>query len=126
MTAEVRSALIAEGAGLDAELKAKKKRLEDIKAQLTTLEPGIYAADNGRTVQIIQPGPAIKPKEEQVEAAREMIGDEPTFKKLFERITTWKAVKAFREIALAILPTKKAQKIIEICEVDSTPYVIFG
>lgn len=127
MTNEVIAALVADGAELDSKIKAQSERLKEIKAQLVALPPAIYAADNGRTAQVIAPSPAIKPKEEAIDAAREEIGDEPLFKKLFERVVTWRPVdaKSFRRVAAAILPKGKVARVIDLCEVESQPYVIF-
>lgn len=117
--------LVDEGSALDLRIKADQTRLKDIKAELCKLAPGEYLGGSGRRALVVQPSPGIKPPDEAIATVREMIGDEAVFKKLFERVNTWKAVKAFREVAIALMGAKKAPKVIELCEVEAEPYVLF-
>jgi len=119
------AASVDRGWSLKQRIEADREELKKIETTLIELGPGEYAGDSGRRAQVIQPSPAIKPKTEAVETARELIGDEPTFKKLFEKIVTWKPAKSFREVAAAILPKNKLTKVIETCEVDCAAYVLF-
>jgi hypothetical protein len=121
-----RAALIAEGAALTDQVANAERRLKQIKAELVKLEPGEYAADNGRTAQVILPTPAIKPEgPADIAAAREAIGDENIFVQLFQHVRGWKPVKDFRTKASVLLKGEKLRRVLGICEKPGQKYVIF-
>lgn len=117
-------ALVDEGRALKARIAADGDRLKEISVELVTLGSGTYEGSNGSKATVVVPSPSLKPTSEAVEKYREELG--PVFKKLFDAVTTYKPVKAFREVAGALLTPAKARKIVEACEVPGTPYVKFS
>lgn len=113
--------LVTEGALLKARIKADSERLKEITESLVTEGPGEYHGAAGEKALVIVQGPSIKPTAETIDELKASLGD--SFGKLFDRVVSFKPVKAFREVAQAILPKGKAAKVISRCEVDSTPYV---
>lgn len=116
------SGLVTEGAAIKARAKADKKRLEEIEAQLIELGAGDYTGEGDTACKVIQPSPGIKVADGDIEPAREICGDE-AFKKLFDRLVSYKPVKAFREVAEALLTAGKVKKLVALVEKPASPYV---
>lgn len=120
--AEIKS-LVSQGAKLDREIQELKR----IRALLASLPPGEYVGEKpGDIAKVIAPSPAIKPQPGVIGQCREIISDPDLFKKLFDRIITYKPVANFRSVIAAILTPAKAQKVIQLCEVETQPYVVFS
>jgi hypothetical protein len=124
MTDAERDALIDEGHALSYELSAKTKRFKEITGALCSLEAGNYESAAGKIACVIRPGPALKPKEAAIDATKKMLKEEH-FKLLFDWKAIWKPVKNCRDVAARILTAAKLKKFLSLCEVESTPYVIF-
>lgn len=119
--AEDPARLVTEGVALDERIKADSARLREIKAALVAAGPGDYQGAEGARAAVIDVGSSIKLVD--LDAARLLAGD--AFGKLFDRITSHRPVKAFREVAAALLPKAKARRLIEACEVENAPQVRF-
>lgn len=131
---------VNEAAALDAECKAKYKRLSDIKRDLlneATRRPDEhqsgktggtnwnFVTDEGARVTVTFPTAGIACLQGEEDAAlREITG--AAFGKLFEKRVTFSPVKSFREILSAVLPKPKAKKVLALVESPSTPKVAFG
>ena len=83
---------------------------------------GEYIGSDGKRVLVTFPGPKLSPLLE-LAPVRELAG--PHFKKLFDAVTVYKPVKAFREVAAALLG-RQAAKLVRLCEKDSSPQVTFN
>jgi hypothetical protein len=116
--------LVGEGAALDAEIKAKAKRLAEIKAALGLLAPGEYVGRNDTRAKVIAPAASLKVDDDQLDSIRAVAGE--TFGKLFERVTSFRPVKSFRDVAAALLPKPKAAKLVALCEVPAAVQVRFS
>lgn len=118
--------LVAEGARLKDSIKAQSTRLKEIEAELISLGQGVTEDGHGHKANVIQPsaGVSFPADEESAAKVRELAGE--FFGKLFERVITQKPVKAFREIAAAVLPKKAAEKIVTLCESEKSAYVKWG
>ncbi len=126
MTATEIKSLVSQGAKLDREIKDKADELKRVKALLVSLSPGDYQGEQGEVAKVILPSPAIKPPPGAIGQARTIISDPDIFKKLFDRIITYKPVANFRSVIAAVLTPAKAKSVIQLCEVDPAPYVIFS
>lgn len=119
---------------LQAELKPKKEAiLEAVRTRQNELQP---TENDGRSwrlaeadreiARVIFPAPSLKafpcddPKSERV---HQLAG--PHFTKLFDDQLLYRPVKAFRQVAEALL-AKKAGKLIELCETPTAPRLSFG
>lgn len=122
---EIKS-LVTHGAKLDREIKDKADELKRLKALLVSLAPGEYQGEQGEVAKVIQPSPAIKPPPGAIGQAREIISDPDLFKKLFDRVVSYKPIANFRTAVAVALTPAKAVKVIALCEVDSQPYVVFS
>ena len=71
---------------------------------------------------MIFPDPKIQLQADKIELIRERIGDE-NFKKLVERVTTWKAVKSCRDVAARILSKVQFRQFLGLTEAESSPYI---
>ena len=120
---ETTAALIAEGAALKAKIAKDSERLKEIAdAVIAKLPPGKHEGNDGAACTIIAPSPSVKPSAEDAEAVREIAGDD-AFKKLFERVVSFKPVKAFREVLAAITDKRTTAKVLSLVEKDSTASV---
>lgn len=114
---------VDEAIRLHASIEADKKRLDEIKEQLAELTAGKYFGLGGQRITVVAAGTAIKPGESQVAAARTLAGKHAG--KLFTRQIVFKPVGSFRDIVLALLTPKKAEKILALCEVPTSAQVRF-
>lgn len=115
--------LIAEGASLKARIEADSKRLKEINDQLISeLPAGKHEGNDGTACSIVVPSPSVKPSAEDIDAVRQLAGDE-AFKKLFDRMVSFKPVKAFREVLGAITDKRTAGRVLSLVEKEATPYV---
>lgn len=115
------AALVSEGSHLKATIKSQTERLKEIEATLLQSEHGELIGPDGTKALIVAPSPGIKPNSQDIDAVREIAGD--NFTKLFDREVSHKPKKGFREIVAALFTPAKAQKIIGLCEKASVPYV---
>lgn len=117
-------ALIEEGATLRNTIETSGKRLKEIEETLlSSLPSGKHDGANGTGCTIVAPSPSIKLGREDVDAVRELAGDE-AFRKLFDRVVSYKPVKAFREVLAAVVVKKRpANGILKLTEKSSNPYV---
>jgi hypothetical protein len=115
---------VAEGYALDQLKSALDARLKLVKAQLAKLPAGDYRDEAGHIAQVIAPSPKIAPGTAQVAAVRGEL-DPKKFQKLFFHVKTWKPVEQFRAAAKALLTAKEYTRVIAVCEVPTTPYVVF-
>lgn len=105
-------AQVTRGHQIKAQIKDLTAELKGIEAEL--LEAGGGEDADGRKATVIEATTTLA-EPEDIEAAKALAGDE-AFKKLFEKSTSHKPVKSFREIAQALLTPAKARKLIELCE----------
>ena len=124
LTEEEIAALLIDAVSLNARYKATKEKLDAVKERLLEeLEPGTYETRYGRRLTIVKPGTAIKPGVAQIAAAFLLAGK--LAGKLFVTEEVRKPVDGFREIVRALLPTRRADKILALCEVPTSGQVRF-
>lgn len=107
--------------GLQLEIEERQETLKKIKAKLIELGAGDHKGVCGKA-SVIEPGPSIKATEVAMEYANGKL-DKTQFAKLFERKLTFAPVKAFRDVARALLKPAQAEKLITTFEAPSTAYV---
>jgi len=122
MTQDEIAELVTEGSTLRAEIEVSNARLKEINAALIAQGSGKYADPDGNEANVIIPGPGVKPTQEDIDEVRQITGDD-LFKKLFERVVSFKAVKSFAEVAKALLTPAKLRRVTELVTKESTPYV---
>jgi hypothetical protein len=125
MTADQLRTLIRRGRDLNAELKEKAEELNEIKAALIAAGAGEHLGTDGSKALVIYPAPAIKPDDVAIAAVKRKVGPK-RFAKLFVETLIVSPVKAFREVANAILDTEDAEGVIRLCEKESSPQVRFS
>lgn len=115
-------ALIIEGHALRAEIAERQERLKAIEGQLweTLVEPGTYSTPAG-SIALVSPGPKLTTTDEAIETARKLC-PKTIFGKLFERSVSYSPVKAFRDLAAALLTPAKSRDLIAAFEQDSSKY----
>lgn len=119
------AALVDEGVELDSAIKAKSKRLDEIKATLRARGVGEYKGTGSNVAKVLEVEASIKPVAEQkADAARKLAADH--FPNLFARTVTFLPVKGFRAVCVALLTPAKAAKLIALCEKENTPQVRFS
>ncbi len=106
-------------ASLDAAIKLNTKELAKLKKQLIAGGEADYGC-----VQVIFPAPSIKPADEVIDELKENLPREQ-FIKLFETVTVFKPVKAFREVLAAICAPKVCRTVLAQVQCESTPRVVF-
>lgn len=117
--------LIRRGRDLDQQIKEASEELKKIKGELIAAGAGEHEGTDGAKALVIFPSPSIKPGVDDVTEARRLLTPKQ-FGKLFIETVTVTAVKAFREVAAAVLEEKKAREVIELCEKDGSPQVRFS
>ena len=103
--------------------KPLEERLSEINAQLLELGVGDYLGIKGEVAKVIEPAATLKPTNEEVEAARLILGDKFDKHITETRTVTYAPNKSFRAIAEALLTPEDASKVIKLFEKPSTPYV---
>lgn len=121
MTETQIAAAVAQGARLKDEIRVRTDELKDLEKQLIACGAGKYEGLHGEECNVIAPGPGIKPGDEDIAACKEIAGEH--FGKLFEKVTSFKPVKSFREVAAALLTKAKCAKVIAAVEKASSPFV---
>ena len=109
--------LRAEGAKLKASIKEASARLKDIETILLTHGPGKFEECTivGESSQVVVPE---GPEDEEVQKfAGEHYG------KLFERVTSWKCVKGFKDVVTALFPARTADAILKRCTKTKAGFV---
>lgn len=120
--APTREDLVTEGFLLKREIKAKQDRLKEIEAELITHHgAGTHTGREGAECAVVVPNPGIKVVEGDIERCQDIAGEH--FSKLFDKIVSHVPVKAFREVAAALLTKAKAAKLIAVLEKTSSPFV---
>lgn len=117
------AALVTEGTQLKAQIKAATARLKDIETTLIEQGTGDYLDPDGHKAQVIQPSDSFVFPDDAGEQAlvREISGG--FFGKLFEKVTTQKPVKAFQNVATAVLGKRELTKILKLCSKSKSAYV---
>lgn len=124
MTDDLRS-LIRRGRDLDSLIKESSEELKNIKARLIAAGAGKHEGTDGAQALVIFPAPSIKGDEETARAVRRLVG--PTkYAKLFLESVVFTPVKAFREVASALLAPDVAEEAIKLCEREGSPQVRFS
>jgi hypothetical protein len=108
------------GASLYSAIDESQQKLNDINDELLKRGAAEFQTSDGK-VLVIFPGPTIKPGKDAIARAKEICGI--LFSKLFDRVVVTKPRKDFRSLAAAVLTPAKRDKLIALCEVESTPYV---
>lgn len=131
---------VAEAIELDRTIKDLTDRLKELKAEFVLAAAGkdldIQATD-GNVVHVCFPDPSLirggffflgdqaviiqDKKQVKLGPIRDLAGEH--FGKLFAQF--YKPAKAFRELTRVLLPEKRAEKLIELCEEESSPRVTF-
>jgi len=108
---------------LEAQIKPAQEELKTLKGQLIDGGAGVYHGTDGRKATVISVSEKLEPNpnEEAVLAAKKIAGE--TFEKLFEKVVTYRPLKSFRELALALLTPAKARKVITACEKPGYTFV---
>jgi len=106
-----------EGQKLSEEIKAKKKRLDEISAELLKGGAGKFEECTvvGESSQVVVPDGADD------ERVKELAGEH--YGKLFERVTSWKCVKGFADVINAVFPTRTAEAILKRCTKPKAGFV---
>lgn len=113
--------LVTEGFALKREIETKQARLKEIADALVERGAGTYEDGKGASCTVVVPSAGIKPSEEDVEVCKDIAGEH--FAKLFEKAVSFKPVKAFREVAAALLSKAKCAKLIAQVEKASSAFV---
>lgn len=117
--------LIRRGRDLDQQIKEAAEELKKIKATLIASGAGEHEGTDGARALVILPSPSIKPSEDQIADARRLLTTKQ-FGKLFVETVLVTPVKAFREVAAALLDETKARELVELCEKEGSPQVRFS
>lgn len=109
--------LRAEGASLKAAIKDASARLKDIEAELLKDGPGKFEECTivGESTQV------IVPEGDEDERVKELAGEH--YGKLFERVTSWKCVKGFKDVVSALFPARTADAILKRCTKQKAGFV---
>lgn len=109
--------LRAEGAKLKEAIKTASTRLKEIEAELIQDGPGKFAECTivGESTQV------IVPEGEDDEKVQALAGEH--YGKLFERVTSWRCVKGFKDVVTAIFPARTAEAILKRCTKTKAGFV---
>jgi hypothetical protein len=101
--------LRTEGQRLNAEIKSRKTRLDEINAALLESGAGKFEECTivGESTQVIVPDGADDTR------VQELAGEH--YGKLFEKTTGWKCVKGFADVVSALFPVRTAEAILKRC-----------
>lgn len=121
MTDAALSKLVTRGHALKGEITTRTDELKKIEEQLIEHGAGTLLGAGAAQCTVIVPNPGIKPDAAAIEACQGLAG--ASFKKLFEKVTTYKPVASFAAVASAVLTPAKAAKVIELCQKASSPFV---
>ena len=124
LTKKSPSELASLGKALYDAISDSEKRLAEINKELIARGAADITTDNGEIVHVIFPSKSIKPGKDAIARARQICG--ALFTKLFDRFVVYKPRKDFRAIAAAVLTPARHDKLIQACEVESTPYVRYS
>lgn len=117
--------LIRRGRDLDLEIKQKTVELKTIKTRLIDAGAGEHLGTGGAKAQVILPAPSLSPDAAAIEEVKRLVGAK-RIPKLFSAAMVLTPVKAFREVALALLGEQLAPKVIAACEKETAPRVLFS
>lgn len=124
MSDDLRS-IIRRGRDLNAQIAEASDELKKIKARLIQAGAGEHEGTDGAKALVIFPSPSIKPDEDAIRNVKRLAGPKK-FAKLFLETIVLTPVKAFREVAAALLDPDIADECIQACEKDGSPQVRFS
>lgn len=103
------TALRKEGQKLNEEIKARRKRLDEITVELLKSGPGKHEECTivGESSQV------VVPEGDEDEQVQKLAGEH--YGKLFEKVTSYKCVKGFKDVVTALFPTRTADAILKRC-----------
>lgn len=109
--------LRAEGATLKATIKDASARLKEIETELLKDGPGKFEECTivGESTQV------VVPEGDEDEQVQKLAGEH--YGKLFERVTSWKCVKGFKDVVTAIFPARTAEAILKRCTKTKAGFV---
>ena len=116
---------VRRGRDLNAQAAEISDELKKIKARLIAAGAGEHEGTDGAKALVIFPSPSIKPDEDAVRLVKRLSGPKK-FAKLFVETVLLTPVKAFREVAAALLDADIAEECIAACEKDGSPQVRFS
>lgn len=123
MTDAAIAKLVTRGHALKGEINERTTELKEIEAQLIEKHgAGSLQGAGAAQCTVIIPNAGIKPDAAAIEACQSVAGA-AAFKKLFEKVVTFKPVASFGAVAAALLSPAKAAKVIGLCEKSSSPFV---
>lgn len=106
-----------EGQKLHQEIKDKKKRLDEIAAELLKGDTGKFPECTvvGESSQV------VVPEGDDDTRVQALAGDH--YGKLFEKVQSWKCVKGFTDVVNAIFPARTAEAILKRCTKPKAGFV---
>lgn len=109
--------LRAEGAALKETIKTASTRLKEIETELLKDGPGKFEECTivGESTQV------IVPEGDDDERVKQLAGEH--YDKLFERVTSWKCVKGFKDVVSALFPSRTADAILKRCTKTKSGFV---
>lgn len=109
--------LRAEGAALKASIKDASARLKEIETTLLEGGPGKFEECTvvGESSQV------VVPEGDDDTRVQELAGEH--YGKLFERVTSWKCVKGFKDVVAAVFPARTAEAILKRCTKSKSGFV---
>lgn len=121
--AEQARPLIDQGNAIRAEIRQKTGELKDLEAKIiAALDSGEHQGPAGGKCLVVKPGPSIKIKKGDIEAARKILGR--LFAKLFyKKEPVFAPVKAFREVGKAVVTESRLKRVLAILEKPAEPYI---
>lgn len=109
--------LRAEGASLKATIKADSARLKEIETDLLSEGPGKFE----ECTIVDESTQVVVPEGDEDEQVQKLAGEH--YGKLFEKVTSWKCVKGFKDVVTAIFPVRTAEAILKRCTKTKAGFV---
>lgn len=111
------TALRTEGQQLNEEIKARRKRLDEINAELLKSGPGKFEECTvvGESTQV------IVPEGDDDKRVQELAGEH--YGSLFEKVTSYKCVKGFKDVVNALFNSRTAEAILKRCTKEKAGFV---
>ncbi len=113
--------LVARGATLKREIKAKQEALKDIETLIHKHGPGTHADGRGASCTVVPKGVTFEVSEANLDAVKKAAGAQ--FKTLFATSTAVNPVKSFRDVVLAVLSKAKAAKLLGLIEKPRAAFI---
>jgi len=118
--------LIEEGCRLKAQIESDSARLKEIGEMLLEVLPAGPHHGESNSMLIVEPSPAVKPGEKDIEPVRLVLEDDDVFKKLFDRVVSYKPVKGFRDKLAVLVDKRKQKRILALVEKPTPKYIKWG